>query len=780
MANVDPNQPIHPSLHDRISVKVEGQLPQFVKQDHETFVAFLEAYYEYMEQTGKPYEIVGNLSNYHNLDATTTDFLNYFKKQFAEDIPEAVFANANKPFVLKHIRDFYRSKGSEKAFQFLFRLLYKEEISFYYPGKDMLRTSDGNYGKSEIIRVTDVSCCDSVFDLTGITVTGSGSGATALVEMVIKEQIGGFAVSTVYLSNVVGTFVNADTITDGTYNYPLSNMIIDTTITNSGSGYSVNDQPTLTGGGAGQGGTVSVTELTGGSIKTATINSGGTGYKVGEKLILNNTNKMRADGRGASVLVNMVDESGTILSVDIENAGSGYTEVPTVSGMDSGSGTGANITFPTTGTTIGGIKKLSIINPGYKYDPAPTLNFTAKGDGNAAATATVGAYEDEHGRAFIGTDGFLSSNKYIQDSFYYQLFSYEISAGSTIDKWRDIVKRVAHPAGLALFGNYQLVSNIDMTLAITGLSIPVDERYTLIFHDGTIDPAFVLDLKLETCDAFQNIKVNNPSEDYMLDNNDFAVEDRPADDFGLITDSLITFSVDYQLITQATFYIKPTKCQTYEKDLGIEKLRTSSGWDDYLLTTTTPTRHGDDGLVTEAGGDEDEDWGNVLDDILAETQFRLGPVRRTFERQKFHQYGGFSQDIDSVNIIHRIAVYDQGTGYTSVPTVTISGGGGSGATATAVLTAQKVTSITITNAGTGYTTFPTVTISGGGGSGATATAIMMRPSGPIIEHFKDQTVPYYNVFGGIKSIIAMNTIVTQYKTSYENNGTRNVALPPSI
>ncbi len=143
MALVNPNQPIHPAFHERISVKVEGQLPQFVKEDHATFVAFLEAYYEYMEQQGKPYEIIGNLDNYVNLDKTTDDFLNYFKKQFGKDIPETVFANANKPFVLKHLRDFYRSKGSEKAFQFLFRLLFKEEISFYYPSTDLLRKSDG-------------------------------------------------------------------------------------------------------------------------------------------------------------------------------------------------------------------------------------------------------------------------------------------------------------------------------------------------------------------------------------------------------------------------------------------------------------------------------------------------------------------------------------------------------------------------------------------------------------------------------------------------------------
>ena len=780
MGTVNPNQPIHPALHDRISVKVEGQLPQFVKQDHETFVAFMEAYYEYMEQTGKPYEIVGNLDNYANLDKTTNDFLNYFKKQFAEDIPEAVFANANKPFVLKHLRDFYRSKGSEKSFQFLFRLLYKEEISFYFPGKDMLRTSDGTYGQSEVIRVIDNSCCDSIFDLTGTVVTGSVSGATGLVESIINESIGSFLVSTIFLSNVVGTFQGGESITDGTYIYTLQNMITGTTITKAGSGYTLDSVVPLVGGGAGVGGSIRIKELSSGSIKTTTITSGGTGYVVGDKLTLDNTGKLEIDGRTASILVNNVDSNGTITSLEVEHAGSGYTAVPTVSG--GGTGTGASITLPTTGTTIGGVKSLDVARHGFAYDPAPTLNLTGLGDGTATATVTVGVYENEFmGRQFLGTDGFLSSDKYIQDSFYYQLFSYEIAAGSTIDKWRDIVKRVVHPAGLALFGKYQIVSNIDMALSITNFSPSAlaPKEYSIIFHDGTIAPAFTLNMKITTCDEFQNIRVDSPGDDYNLNNNNFAVADRTAENFGLITDAIDPLiSEDYQLITTPTFYFAATKCQIYEKDLGIETLRTSGGWDDYLLTVTTPTRYGDDGLVTEAGT-ETIDFGNVLDDIYAITQLRLGPIRRTFQRQKFRQQGGFSQQLSQSATIDAIVVYDQGSGYSSAPTVAISGGGGSGAAATATLTAGKVTSITVTNEGTGYTTFPSVAISGGGGSGATASVVINRTTGfKKIEEFKDLQIQYYTIFYGLKDRRNMNSMITQYKTGHENNGARNVALPP--
>ena len=230
----NPNLPLHPSFDERISVRVEGQLPDFVKQDHPTFIAFLEAYYEYMEQIGKPYEILGNLQNYFNIDKTVDDFLQYFKTQFGKDVPEAIFANANKPHIIKRLRDFYRAKGSEKSFQFLFRLLYKEEIEFYYPSVDMLRVSDGRYTKDKILRCVDTSGTSAVFDLIGKEITSGTTGTTGVVEIVIKEMMGTFEVSTIYLSKVVGTFQANETITDGTNTFTTDGMVTGYSITAQG------------------------------------------------------------------------------------------------------------------------------------------------------------------------------------------------------------------------------------------------------------------------------------------------------------------------------------------------------------------------------------------------------------------------------------------------------------------------------------------------------------------------------------------------------------------
>ena len=619
MALVTPNQPIHPSFDERVSVKVEGQLPQFVKEDHPTFVAFLEAYYEYMEQQGKPYEIIGNLDNYVNLDKTTDEFLDYFKQQFGKDIPEAIFANANKPFVLKHLRDFYRSKGSEKAFQFLFRLLYKEEISFYYPSTDLLRTSDGKYNNSKVIRTVDTSGTDMIFSITGKRIIGVTSKAEAIVEIVLNENIGSFVVSTIFLSGIAGEFQRGEKVyAEGSaWQFTVGGMVTNYEITKPGNGYSLDDViPVVGGGSSAAGALVRVSELTTGSISSATIVNGGTGYTIGDKLNFNNMNTMNIDARTASILVRTVDNSGTITGLTIENPGRGYYAFPTISG--GGTGTGANVTLG--GTGIGGIKNLKIAEQGFGYVSTPTFNFTTKGDGTAEGTVTTSGFEPLYQAGFFSNDGFLSSTKYLQDSNYYQLFSYVISSGHNISRWRDIIKRLAHPAGLALFGNIQLISMLDLSMKITG--IPQRKYYTIIFHDGDIVPPVVLNLKVDSC------------------------EGKTA----------------------------PTRCQTFEIDLGIQKLiniggltgNDQSGHEDYLsvLTAADVSRSEDYGLITDGNISESVDFardtdihrGSTLRSRLPEpneerinfnvgfndghhvTQLRLGPIRRNVDRHKWRKY----------------------------------------------------------------------------------------------------------------------------------------------
>ena len=77
------------------------------------------------------------------------------------------------------------------------------------------------------------------------------------------------------------------------------------------------------------------------------------------------------------------------------------------------------------------------------------------------------------------------------------------------------------------------------------------------------------------------------------------------------------------------------------------------------------------------------------------------------------------------NSVQGINMTNTGSGYTELPTVTITGGGGSGATAVAVLSSGSIIAINISNKGLGYTSAPTVAISGGGGTGAVAVSTII-------------------------------------------------------
>lgn len=72
--------------------------------------------------------------------------------------------------------------------------------------------------------------------------------------------------------------------------------------------------------------------------------------------------------------------------------------------------------------------------------------------------------------------------------------------------------------------------------------------------------------------------------------------------------------------------------------------------------------------------------------------------------------GGVVNSITLYGMLRTINITNNGTGYTSAPTVTFTGGGGTGASATAVLQNGSVIKIIINDNGKNYTTAPTVRI----------------------------------------------------------------------
>lgn len=87
--------------------------------------------------------------------------------------------------------------------------------------------------------------------------------------------------------------------------------------------------------------------------------------------------------------------------------------------------------------------------------------------------------------------------------------------------------------------------------------------------------------------------------------------------------------------------------------------------------------------------------------------------------------------------VNRVRLTTGGSGYSSRPAVTISGGGGSGAVAIAHMDGDSVESIHVINGGSGYTSDPTVTIAGNAEAVATAYTAPLRPASFVRSRFNN-------------------------------------------
>lgn len=191
-----------------ISNLVENQFPSFYKEDGENFILFMKAYYEWMEDnwgegnisdgSGGPIREARELLDYRDIDNTIENFLEYFQKKYLYGIPFSVIAN--KRFLLKHILDVYRSKGTIQCYKLLFKLLYNEDVEIYIPGRDILRTSDGIWNEP---RYLEVSANQNLSGYIGKTIIGVTSRITATVEQYVKENYNNDVVNIIYISNIV-------------------------------------------------------------------------------------------------------------------------------------------------------------------------------------------------------------------------------------------------------------------------------------------------------------------------------------------------------------------------------------------------------------------------------------------------------------------------------------------------------------------------------------------------------------------------------------------------
>lgn len=382
----------------KISQLVDHQLPEYYKEEYPKFVAFLKTYYEYLEQEGYAIDILINQQAYDDIDRTLEKFIPYFKNQYAELFPDT--ALVDKRLLIKHIKDFYLSKGSEESFKMFFQMVYGIKIGMEYPSERMLRASDGVWEKKIIIRVAkDVGdpfmfsgkSFDFIDDAGNVVRTAFCESVQAFAidtflvyELLLKYSDVNYTYIDIDSATKIRTVIGADTITANLYL-----MVVDTIITHAGINYHIGDAGSITG-----------------------------------------------SGTGARISVSGIDiTTGAITGIKIDDFGVGYVYAATLEFM-----WGTNNLVWYNGSTT------------YQMVVASTIQatFGTTGDGSGRADLILGKMAI-YPRKYSGTSGWLSSDVKLQDNYYYQIHSYVIGSNKSYDDWFKSVKENVHIAGSKAF-----------------------------------------------------------------------------------------------------------------------------------------------------------------------------------------------------------------------------------------------------------------------------------------------------------------------------------------
>ena len=190
-------------LEQKVSLLINRQVPEFVRDEYPTFIRFLEAYYEFLEnkQTGKNNDLnvkSKDLRYLSDVDYSIGQFEDSFFNTFADLLPKDV--QVDKAFLIKQLLPFYLAKGNEKSFKLLFRMLFDEEVEIVQPKANILRASDGKWVVEKAFRIAQsVYSTYTANGNTSSSATESGNTIFKMAQIASSSEIG------VYVNDVLQT-----------------------------------------------------------------------------------------------------------------------------------------------------------------------------------------------------------------------------------------------------------------------------------------------------------------------------------------------------------------------------------------------------------------------------------------------------------------------------------------------------------------------------------------------------------------------------------------------
>ena len=128
------------------------------------------------------YARIADMLLYKDIDTTLSTYMDQFRNVYLDGFNGTLAIDPT--FLIKNIRDFYRSKGSEASFEFLFRAIWGTDVTFYYPKEEILKTDDGVWLKPTLVGITTT---DEVTDFLNDTIKGQTTGSFGNVDDIFVD-----------------------------------------------------------------------------------------------------------------------------------------------------------------------------------------------------------------------------------------------------------------------------------------------------------------------------------------------------------------------------------------------------------------------------------------------------------------------------------------------------------------------------------------------------------------------------------------------------------------
>jgi hypothetical protein len=415
-------------ITNKTSLLIPNQLPEFIREnpDYEKFVLFLQAYYEWMEETGNVTDRSKNILNYIDIDRTSNEFLDYFYNDFLSYFPVDVLTD--KKIVTKIAKELYKTKGTPASYKFLFRILYNSDVDFFYTKDAVLRASAGKWYVSKSLNVKS----DNINFLAAANyrIFGETTKSIAVIENTTFTK----NKTEIFISNIERLFQSGEYV-----------RVVDN-----------NDQDVyFLNGVAVSSDTIGATILRGkivGQISQIKINPEYRGelYQTGDPVIAYGALESE-NGIGATATVGETT-TGSIQRIVIDNGGYGYVYAPTVTDSNTGA-----ISTQTVTTAI------QITNaPGAQVRVASV-------DPDANVSSNV---------SFISVNYIGSKASISIGSANYAFKSYTTNANTTIANTLNFISFTGSPISSLIIDNHG--GGIKKTPVITA-----DTQYSTLYSAGT-------------------------------------------------------------------------------------------------------------------------------------------------------------------------------------------------------------------------------------------------------------------------------------------------------